>query len=179
MDNNIKTLMVAGVVAAAFLAPTLGATIPELVQFSPGDPVGAAAFNSNFGMLRSAVQDLEEQVATLETELAQARSTAGQIGLSNGETITVRRKLLTGTKSSTSTTLPHGLPNNPASQRRILGCEIVGDATGIQAVNLAGQLGAQSATWCEFTDTEVEITWATAGPLTFHVIIDYTDAPFR
>jgi len=179
MDNNIKTLMVAGVLTAAFLAPTLGKTIPQLLQFSPGDPVSASAFNTNFTTLRTAVQNLEEKVSTLETELAEARATAGHITLSNGEAVAVRRKLLTGSKTTTSTTLAHGIPGNPASQRRILGCEVIGDAAGIQAVNLAGQLGAQSANWCEFNDTEVEITWATAGPITFQVIIDYTDVSFR
>ena len=36
-------------------------------------------------------------------------------------------------------------------------------SAGFQAVNLASQLGAQSATWREFTDTKAEITRATAA----------------
>lgn len=179
MDNNIKTLMVAGVVAAAFLAPALGRSIPQLIQFSAGDPVGAADFNANFTTLRTAVQSLEDKVATLEAELGEARSTAGRIALPNGEVIAVRKKLLTGNKTSTSTTLPHGIPDNPATQRRILGCELVGDGAGAQAVNLAGQLGSHSANYCDVTDTEVKLAWVTATPVTFHVIIEYSDVPFR
>lgn len=179
MDYNIKTLLIAGVVGAAFLAPALGRTVPELVSFTAGDPVSATDFNSNFTTLRTALETLESKVATLEADLADARATAGQVSLSNGEVVTVRRKLLTGSKSGTSTWLAHGIANNPATQRRILGCEVVGDAVGVQAVNLANQLGAQAATWCEFTDTEVEVGWATSGALNFQVIIDYTDVPYR
>lgn len=179
MDNNIKTLMVAGVVASAFLAPTLGKTIPQLIRFSAGDPVGATDFNSNFTTLRTAVQNLEDQVAALQAEVAATRSTAGRITLPNGESIEVRRKLLVGTKSATTVTLPHGIPNNPATQRRFLGCEIIGDGLDVQAINLAGQLGSQAANWCEFSDTELELTWVTAGTVTFQVIVDYTEVPFR
>ena len=179
MDNNIKTLMIAGVVAAAFLAPALGRSIPQLIQFSAGDPVAASDFNTNFATLRTAVQDLEEKVSALETELGETRSIAGHITLPNGEVVPVRKKLVIGNKTSTMTTLAHGIPGNPGTERRILGCEIIGDGVGVQAVNLAGQTGSQSANWCDVSDTEVKISWGTATAVTYQVVIEYAETPFR
>ncbi len=179
MDSNLKVLMVTGVLAAAFLAPTLGQTIPELISFSAGKPVSASDFNSNFDTLRDAVENLEDQVATLESELATARSRAGSIALASGSTVPVLRKVITGTKSATTTTQPHGISGNPATQRRILGCQVVVDATGEQSVNYATSVGSHATLWCEVRDTEVEIAWATATTVGYQIVIEYAESVFR
>jgi hypothetical protein len=105
-DNNIKFLMIAGALAAAFLAPTLGRTVPELISFSSGDPVSATDFNSNFDALHQALSSVETKVATLEAELATARASAGSVTNAAGQSFEVFRKVLTGTKTTTTTTAP-------------------------------------------------------------------------
>jgi hypothetical protein len=179
MDSNLKVLMVTGVLGAAFLAPTLGRSIPELISFNAGSPVSAADFNSNFDTLRTAIENLEGQVATLESELATARSKAGSIEVPGGNTVPVLRKVITGTKSATVTTQPHGIAGNPATARRILGCQVIADALAEQSVNYATTVGSNASLWCEVRDTEVEIAWATATTITYQIVIEYAETAFR
>lgn len=179
MDSNLKVLIVTGVLGAAFLAPTLARSIPELVSFKAGTPISAGDFNTNFDTLRSAISDLEAQVATLESELNEARAKSGSLEAPNGSTVSVLRKVITGTKSAMTTVLPHGIPDNPATARRIVGCQVIVDAEGEQSINYATTVGSHASLWCEVTDTEVEVAWATATTVSYQIVIDYAETAFR
>jgi hypothetical protein len=178
-DNNVKVLMVAGVLAAAFLAPTLGRTVPELISFSAGDPVSATDFNSNFDTLRAGLSNLETQVATLEADLATARASAGSVTNAEGQSFPVLRKVITGTKTATTTLLQHGIPGNVATERRIVGCRTIVDQPTEQSINYANTVGSSAALWCDVTDTQVEIAWATATQVGYQVVLEYAAEPFR
>jgi len=169
-------------IAGALAVPALAiaaVNIPNV--FNAGDTVSASAMNQNFTVLKNAHDALETQVATLQTQLTEARAAAGYITQASGKTIPYYRKVLKGTRSSaTTTTLAHGIQGNPATQRRFLGCEITVnyDNNGPrQTINLNSSSGGSTPLYCDMDDTNLSIAWYYSGALEFQVSLLYTTQP--
>src|SRR5262245_56806458 len=123
--------------------------------FHAGDEVSSSGMNENFSTLADAVNALEAQLATLEADLDDARSAAGYITLQSGDQQPYYRKVLKGTRSGSTTTLPHGIPGNPATERRFLGCEVMvnyEESGPRQTMNLNTGSGSLTPNYCDMDD---------------------------
>ena len=168
-------------ITGALLAPTLAVAATQIPHvFQTGDPVSSSEMNANFSSLGNAVDMLEQQLAGLQAELDEARTAAGHITLSNGTRVPYYRKVLKATRSGTTTTIPHGITGNPASERRFIGCEVMVnyDSNGprqTSALNIAS--GASTATYCDMDDTTLLVNWYNSGALEFQISLLYTAEP--
>jgi hypothetical protein len=125
---------------------------------------------------------LEQQVADLRDELEEARAAAGYITLNNGTKLPYYRKVFTGTRTSTTTTIAHGISGNPASERRFIGCEVVVnyESAGLrQTLNLNSASGASTPTWCDMDDSELIIGWYNDSERDYQVSLEYTLDPLQ
>lgn len=154
-----------GLVLTAFAAGMAVNAVPNFTTFTAGTPIVAADMNANF--------------AAIKTWATEQEKVAGYVTKDNGAAVPFYRKVLTGTKGGQTDTLTHGLSSyNIASGRKILHCDVMVnyDSTGATiALNLDN--GSATASWCDFTDTQVEIQWATttlhSSGANYYVVIDY------
>lgn len=156
----------AGLVVCAFFAGMAVNALPSFNTFSDGERIYADDMNDNFTQIMEWARD-QEQVA-------------GYLTKDNGATVPFYRKIVTGVKGATvdsnTDSLPHGLGSyDIASQRRVVGCEVVVNYTGGATTALNLTAGSATAAWCDFTDTEVEVEWVTTTPQdgNYYVVIDY------
>ena len=182
MKNSSSRLIASALLFAAGFVALSAHSVPDLVEFKAGDSVSAAAFNTNFNNIADSIAALDDQVADLQNELDEARSAAGYITLKNGKKLPYYRKVFTGTRTSTTTTIAHGISGNPATERRFIGCEVVVnyDSSGPrQTLNLNTPSGASTPTWCDMDDTDLLVGWYDGSSRDYQVSLEYTLDPLE
>jgi hypothetical protein len=170
-------------VAGAIAVPALAIAAVEIPNvFQAGDAVSASQMNANFQSIAAPVEALQAQVATLQADLAEAQSVAGYLTQPNGSVVPYYLKVLTGTKTSTVTTLAHGIPGSPATQRRFIGCEVVVNYNSSgprQTLNLNSPTGPSTPNWCDMDDTNLVIGWHDPAERAFQVSLLYLGSPIQ
>jgi hypothetical protein len=177
MNNPTKILVATAVFGAGVLLVGRVRAVGTMIRFMPGDPVSAADFNANFDELHDAIADLEGELVTVKADLTEARSVAGYTTLPDGSTAPFYRKVLQGTKSSTTTTIAHGVPDAPATHRRFLSCVVSTNNETEQTVPINTDTGASGTYWFDFDDTNLTISWVTATTMPYQVVLEYVKTP--
>ncbi|MDD9968650.1 MAG: hypothetical protein OXR73_20585 [Myxococcales bacterium] len=123
---------------------------------------------------------LEAKLATLQSELDELREAAGYITLPDNRRVPYYRKLIRATKNSTRETIAHGIPGNPATTRRFIGCEyMVNHSPNGQTTNVNSQSGASTLSFCDLDDTNLTTEWASATSREYQVSLIYTKVPLN
>ncbi len=178
--------IVAGSVVGIGLVGGVAYAVTDPIHFQSGAPIVAEDFNTNFDQLTGAiaalekrVDELNQQVSSLDSDVIDAQSVAGYLTTPGGKSVPFFRKVLSvSSRTATSVTLSHGIAGQPATERRFINCAVLTNhEPGRQNINLNEPEGASAAHWCDFSDTEIEITWTTTSGFPYFVVVDYVLEP--